>query len=164
MREAGNADVGFVNSGGIRKSMKAGPITALDINEMLPFSNSLVSMKLTGEKLAAVIQSNADAQVGGKHGILQVSGISYQFRAAANGETANVEEILVGGQPLQLENEYTVALPDYVVMMAEVYLNIEVPETVDVGITMTEAVVQAIGNSGPIDSKIEGRIMRLDQK
>ncbi len=164
MRDAGQADVGFVNSGGIRKSMQAGPITALDINEMLPFSNSLVTMKLQGAQLATIIQANADAQVGGKHGILQVSGVAYQFRAAAGGDTAQIEEILVGGQPLAMENEYIIALPDYVVMMADVYLNIEVPLTQDAGVTMTEAVVNAILASGPIDSKIEGRIMRLDQQ
>ncbi len=49
-------------------------------------------------------------------------------------------------------------------MMADVYLNIEVPERVnDMGLTITEAVVQAVAQaSGPIESKIEGRIMRLD--
>ncbi|MCP4291969.1 MAG: bifunctional metallophosphatase/5'-nucleotidase [bacterium] len=162
MRLTGNADVGLINSGGIRKSMKAGPITALDINEMLPFSNSLVTMELTGKQLATVIQSNADAQVGGQHGILQVSGVAYQFRT--NGEEALVEEILVAGKLLKPETVYTVAMPDYVVMMADVYLNIEVPERVnDVGLTITEAVVQAVAQaSGPIESKIEGRIMRLD--
>ncbi len=164
MRLAADADVGLVNSGGIRKSMKAGPITALDINEMLPFSNTLVTIEITGTDLATVIQTNADAQVGGKHGILQVSGITYRFRSTQQGETAEIEKILVGGQPLRQETVYTVALPDYVVMMAGVYLNIKVPPTRDVGVTITEAVVQAIMASDPIDSKIEGRIMRLDHQ
>ncbi len=163
MRFSADADVGLVNSGGIRKSMKAGPITALDIHEMLPFSNMLVRTSLTGKQLATVVQTNANSQVSGKHGILQVSGLSYRYRTSGDGQAALVEEISVGGQPLQLDSVYTVAMPDYVVMMAGEYLNIEVPEVEDVGLTMTEAVVQAVSASGPIDSQIEGRIMRLDQ-
>jgi 2',3'-cyclic-nucleotide 2'-phosphodiesterase (5'-nucleotidase family) len=164
MRLAAKADVGLVNSGGIRKSMNPGSITALDINEMLPFSNMLVTARLTGKQLATVVQANADAQVGGKHGILQVSGLSYRFAAGAHEGVAAVQEILVGGKPLVAENVYTVAMPDYVVMMAHVYLNIDAPQTKDVGLTMTEAVVAGIAGAGPINSKIEGRIMRLDQK
>jgi len=164
MRAAGKADVGFVNSGGIRKSMNAGPVTILDINEMLPFSNMLVKAELTGKELKTVVQANADAQVGGKHGILQVSGISYRFRANKAESAAVVEEILVGGKPLDPGNVYTVAMPDYVVMMAPVYLNIDAPATEDLGLTMTDAVVAGVEKSGPIDSRIEGRIMRLDAK
>jgi len=162
MRLAAKADVGLVNSGGIRKSMNAGPITALDINEMLPFSNMLVKAELTGAELSRVVQANADAQVGGEHGILQVSGLSYQFRANAAGDAAKVEEILVGGKPLDPQTVYTVAMPDYVVMMAHVYLNIDAPSTEDVGLTMTDAVVAGVEKAGSIDSRIEGRIMRLD--
>ena len=164
MRLAAKADVGLVNSGGIRKSMNAGPITALDINEMLPFSNMLVKAKLTGKELATVVQTNADSQVASKHGILQVSGLSYRFRANSAGDAALVEEILVGGKPLAPDNVYTVAMPDYVVMMAHVYLNIDAPAAEDVGLTMTAAVVAGVEKAGNIDSQIEGRIMRLDSK
>ncbi len=164
MRLAAKTDVGLVNSGGIRKSMNAGPITGLDINEMLPFSNMLVKTQLTGKELATVVQANADAQVGGKHGILQVSGLSYRFRDNAAGDAAVMEEILVQGQPLKPEHVYTVAMPDYVVMMAHVYLNIDAPATEDVGMTMTAAVVAGVEKAGRIDSQIEGRIMRLDSK
>lgn len=164
MRFAAKADVGFVNSGGIRKSMNAGPITALDINEMLPFSNALVKARLSGKELATVVQTNANSQAAGKHGILQVSGLSYSFRSSADGSKAVVEEILVGGKPLDPENVYTVAMPDYVVMMAHVYLNIDAPATEDMGLTMTEAVVAGVEKAGSIDSRIEGRIMRLDKK
>ncbi len=164
MRLSAGTDVGLINSGGIRKSMNAGPITALDIHEMLPFSNMLVKASFTGDQLATVVQANADAQVSGGHGILQVSGLSYRFRANVDRSIAVVEEILVGGKPLQKENVYTVAMPDYVVMMAHVYLNIEAPAIEDVGLNMTDAVVAGVENAGPIDSRIEGRILFLEQK
>jgi len=158
MRETGDADVGLLNSGGIRKAMNAGPVTALDIHEVLPFANAVVTTELTGRQLGAVVQQNADAAVGGKHGILQVSGISYTYRPAPDGETAEVLEILVGGKPLNLDGAYTVAMPDYVAMMAHVYLNIEMPPVEDLGVTMSAAAIASLKKSGTITAQIEGRI------
>ena len=162
IRERAGADVGLLNSGTIRKNLKAGPITALDIHEMLPFSNTLVMMEMDGRKLAAVVQRNADSQVGGDHGILQVSGISYEFRGGQDGQGAEVVEILVGGKPLALDGVYRVAMPDYVAKMGHVYLGIDEPEMHEVGVTMTQSIIEAIEKSGPITSRIEGRIRRLD--
>ncbi len=158
MRENADADVGLVNSGGIRKAMREGPITALDIHEMLPFANALVVAELTDRQLAAVIQKNADTAVGGKHGILQVSGISYTYRRAPDGETAEVLEILVGGQPLAAGGVYRVAMPDFVAMMANVYLNIEMPPVEDTGITMAAAAIRSVVLAGTISAEVEGRI------
>ena len=161
MRETGDADVGLLNSGGIRKAINAGPVTALDIHEMLPFANAVVTAELTDRQLAAVVQQNADAAVGGKHGILQVSGISYTYRSAPGGETAELLEILVGGKPLAPGGVYKVAMPDFVAMMAHVYLNIEMPPVEDLGVTMAAAAIASIEKSGTITAKIEGRIREM---
>ncbi|MEN8008007.1 MAG: bifunctional UDP-sugar hydrolase/5'-nucleotidase [Candidatus Krumholzibacteriota bacterium] len=161
MRNSAGADVGVVNSGGIRKGIKAGPVTALDIHEMLPFANALVTVELTDRQLAAVVQQNADAAVSRKHGILQVSGISYTYRRAPDGETAEVQEILVNGKPLAAGGVYTVAMPDFVGMMADVYLNIEMPPVEDQGITMSAAAIASIVKTGTITAEVEGRIREL---
>lgn len=161
LREGAGADVGFINSGGIRKGLKAGPVTALDIHEILPFANNLITVELTDRQLAAIVQQNADAAVGRKHGILQVSGISYTYRKAPDGESAEVQEILVGGQPLKAGGVYTVAMPDYVAMMADVYLSIELPATEDLGVTLATVAVAAVEESGKIDTEIEGRIQKV---
>lgn len=162
LRERAGADVALINTGGIRKELRAGPLTALDIHEILPFANSLVTVELTDRQLAAVVQRNADAAVDGDHGILQVSGLSYAYRAAADGKSAEVEEILVGGRPLQAGGVYTVALPDYVAGMAHVYLNIEVPPLTDLGVTLTQAVIEAVEEAGTVRAALEGRIRTLD--
>lgn len=162
IRARASADVALLNSGTIRKGLNAGPITALDIHEMLPFSNTLVTMELSGRQLSAVVQKNADSQVSGRHGILQVSGIEYEFRAGQDGETADVIEILVGGKTLVPDHVYRVAMPDYVAMMGDVYLGIDPPQMQEVGVTMTLAIIEAVEASEPIDAGIEGRIRRLD--
>lgn len=156
------ADVALVNSGTIRRNLNAGPITALDIHELLPFSNVLVTVELSGSDLAAIVQTNADSQVSGRHGILQVSGLEYEFRARPDGEAAQVTSIRVGKQVLDPQRTYRVAMPDYVAMMADVYLGVPLPPVQDVGVTMTGAVLQAVEAAGTVNAAIEGRIRRLD--
>jgi 2',3'-cyclic-nucleotide 2'-phosphodiesterase (5'-nucleotidase family) len=162
LRARADADVAVINSGGIRKPLNAGPITALDITEMLPFANNLVRMKLSGAQLAAVVQQNANAGVSGKHGILQVSGLRYIYRPAADGETAEVTEIIVGREALDPERDYIVAMPDFVAMMNDVYLQIDLPEVDDLGLTLAAAVTAQVLEAGTVSAEIEGRIMRLE--
>ena len=162
IRQIAGADVAFINSGGIRKGLGIGPITALDIKEILPFSNTIVWVELTERQLAAIIQQNADGAVAGDHGILQVSGVSYTFQANEKKSGAVILEILVGGHPLKEGGVYKVAMPDYVAMMQDVYLNIDLPAQKDLEITLSQAIIEVVEKTGSIDSKIEGRIQRLD--
>ncbi len=162
LRARAGSDVALINTGGIRKELLKGPLTALDIHEILPFANSLVTMDVNGRQLARIVQRNADADIGGDHGILQVSGLSYAYRAAPDGKSAVVEEISVNGKPLDTDTVYTVALPDYVAAMSHVYLDIEVPALNDLGETLTQVVIHAVENSGTVTAAIEGRIRRTD--
>ena len=52
-------------------------------------------------------------------------------------------------------------MPDFVAMMADVYLNIEMPATEDVGVTMAAAVVEAVEKSGTITAEVDGRIRKV---
>jgi len=162
LRETAGADVALINSGGIRKALNAGPITALDITEMLPFANNLIRLEMSGAQLAAVVQHNANAGVNGKHGILQVSGLHYIYRPTPDGQAAEVTEIAVGDTPLDPARNYLVAMPDFVAMMNDVYLRIDLPPVDDLGVTLASAVVAAVEKAGTVSAKIEGRIMRLD--
>jgi len=162
LRERSGSDVALINTGGIRKELLKGPLTALDIHEILPFANELVTMEISGRQLARIVQRNADSDIRRDHGILQVSGLSYAYRAAPDGKTAEVEEILVGGKPLDIGAVYTVALPDYVAAMSHVYLDIQVPPVQDLGETLTRVVVEAVERSGTVSAVLEGRIRRLD--
>jgi len=162
LRAGAKADVALINSGGIRRPLSAGPLTALDIHEMLPFANNLISVKISGEKLSAIIQQNADAGVSGVHGILQVSGVRYSYRPTADGEAAELVEVLVDGKAIVADEEYVVAMPDYVAMMKDVYLKVELPESQDTGKTLATVVVAAVREAGTVSAEVEGRIRRVD--
>lgn len=161
LRLRAGADVGLINSGGIRKNLPAGPVTALDVHEVLPFGNALVTAPLTGQQLRTVVQTNADAAVGGGHGILQISGLSYVYRESPQGPGAELVEIAVGGQPLEPDRVYTVAMPDFVAQMTDEYLGVGPVRAADSGETVDEAVVAEFMRRGTVEAAIEGRMVRL---
>ena len=71
LREKGKADFSLVNSGGIRTSLDAGPITYDGIFRALPFDNLLNVVKLNGKQLKLLYQ----IATAGSHGIIGFSGL-----------------------------------------------------------------------------------------
>lgn len=164
LREAAGADVGVINSGGIRRDLVAGPVTALHIHEVLPFANSLVTVRMSGRELAAVADWNAAAQVSGDHGILQVSGLEYAIVAGRDGAPARAGEVTVGGRPLDPEASYLVAMPDFVAMMGPVYLGCPNPEATDTGRELSQVAAEAVQRAGTVSAPAGGRIRGVPER
>ncbi len=53
------ADIALQNAGGVRVDVPAGPLTIADAYELLPFSNTMVNMTMTGAEIAAVLEEAA---------------------------------------------------------------------------------------------------------
>ncbi len=158
LREAAGADVALLNSGTIRRGHAPGPLTRLDIYQMLPFDNTLVTFRVTGAQLRHILLTNTRNAESRRHGILQVGGLRYAY-TVRDGEPVLLE-VTVGGQPLDPDRVYTVACPDYVVMQADVYLDIPRPATTYAGCTVLEAVEAAAAAAGTITGDVDGRIQR----
>ena len=86
-RYATNAQIGFVNGGGVRATIKAGEITYGDLLEASPFQNTLGSAYATGQQILDFLEYNSMAvekiykldgkAVGEKGSFSQVSGLKY---------------------------------------------------------------------------------------
>jgi 2',3'-cyclic-nucleotide 2'-phosphodiesterase (5'-nucleotidase family) len=159
VRERAGAELAFLNSGTIRKDLAAGPIRLLDIHEILPFTNTLVTFDLTGEEILTLLTTNAVAQAYRRYGILQVSGVRYGFRQV--GDHVEVEQVTVGEKPLVRDRVYRVAAPDYVVMKAERYFGFPVPEFTPLGVYLTETIVAAVTVADTVYAETDGRIRDL---
>lgn len=89
-----NADFGIVNSGGIRKGLKKGKITAGDINEVLPFPNIVLKLKMKGKDIQNLLKyskSNGD--------FLVLSGLYYNTQLESNKDytVATIDFLVNGG-------------------------------------------------------------------
>ncbi|NHC14976.1 bifunctional metallophosphatase/5'-nucleotidase [Motilibacter sp. E257] len=106
----GPIEVGFINPGGIRSDLPYGDgvVTYEEAFTVQPFSNYVVSKTLKGSDLKAVLEQQFDNPGVGQTRILGVSGITYSWSASAP-KGSKVSNVLVNGQPLDLNRGYRVA-------------------------------------------------------
>jgi 2',3'-cyclic-nucleotide 2'-phosphodiesterase (5'-nucleotidase family) len=108
MKEATNADICLVNSGGIRTGIQAGEISKRAVFEALPYDNTAVNFLMTGKQLNAMLQyicSNYIELEG-----YQWAGISGKMNLVNN----KLENILVNGEPIDNKKVYRVCTSSFV--------------------------------------------------
>ena len=162
IKDATEADIGIMNSGGIRKSVSAGPMRKLDIIEMLPFRNTLTTFELSGRELLELLQfsANISARTGGQD--LQFSGLSYGYRVLE--DEAELVDPRVGGEEIDLDRIYKFGTIDFILFsQAETYFGFQPSNGNDLMILLSQAVINYCLKEKVIDAKITGAIVRLGE-
>ena len=121
------ADIAFVNGGGIRADIPAGDITYEQIIAVHPYGNKLTVVEATGQQILDCLEYGTykwPAEFGGWQ---EVAGLTFELHtylestverdengmfAGVTGEY-RVKNVLVNGEPLDLEKTYTVASHNY---------------------------------------------------
>lgn len=103
MREAAQTQIVLFNVGAVRARIQRGPITYGDASSVLPFDDTLVTMRLTGEQLRRVLS----------RGVLAVSGLRVSWDLTAAPEQRLTSVTLASGEPLDDATEYSVAINDF---------------------------------------------------
>ena len=126
-RDQSGAQIAFVNGGGVRVSIKEGDVTLGDILKVHPFGNAMCVIEATGQQILDALEWGARAVPSENGGFLQVSGLTYEIhtyiessaKADENTMFAGVEgerrvrNVLVGGEPIDPEQTYTLASHNY---------------------------------------------------
>lgn len=106
IRDAGEAQIGIMNRGGIRARLAKGKVTRRQVFELLPFDNDVVSMDLTGDQIRSVLLEGLQTA----QRPFEVSGLRYEVVRGEGGGTASIGSIERGdGSPLAAEAVYRVA-------------------------------------------------------
>jgi len=156
LREYGQGDFAVVNSGGIRKDLLKGPITVMDIKEMLPFANRVVSFECTSSQLSTLVTTNAKAGFSQRSEILQVSGLSYRIDAS----TGKPTDIIVNGKSLDPAKKYKGISVDYVaVSQAGRYFGFTPDQHKDLGVAFTDMIIRDVTERGINRKPPGGRII-----
>jgi len=142
------ADIGCINSGGLRKDLLAGPVKIRDIYELSPFGNELVRVKLSGNDLQTLALTQAK---GGK--FLQISGLKYHIR---KGE---VVSLTVDGQPVESNHIYSLVTVNYVTDHINEYMGFDsTTHPVEMlGLADLDVIMGFVEKKNLIASYIEGR-------
>lgn len=102
------ADIGIMNSGGIRTSIEAGNVTYKDILAVQPFGNIISYFEMKGKDLINYLNVVALKEVD--------SGAYPQFYGitmTVDRKAKKVSDIKIQGKPIDLEKVYRVSLPSY---------------------------------------------------
>jgi len=160
MRKTVKADFATINSGGIRKSIKAGPLRKLDIVELLPFANTLVTFTCTGKELLTFLELNATNVALQRGGLMQVSGLTCAYHVL--GDRVQILTASVGGKPINPRATYRGVTVDFVIYgQAERYLGFEPKNAENTGLMLSEVVIDYIKKHRRVSSAVEGRIKRV---
>ena len=131
LRYASGADVAIYNGGAVRTGFSAGDITYLDLMNLMPFSDAMDVLEVTGQQILDALEWGARFCPDECGGFLHVAGITYEIHtdiessctSDENGMFAGVEgeyrvqNVMIGGEALDTGKTYSLASVDY--MLAE---------------------------------------------
>lgn len=152
MLEASKAQIAFQNSGGIRVDIPKGKITMEQVYSLLPFDNVLVEMDLKGKDILDLLEQSATLE----KGILQVAGIKvkYDMRKPVG---SRVIEVLVNGEPLDLEKTYRIVTNDFLAAGGDKFTAFTKGKNVTYGDMLRDVFAEYLKKHSPIEPKVEGR-------
>lgn len=102
------ADIGIMNSGGIRTSIEEGVVTYKNILTVQPFGNMISTVDLKGQELLDTLTAIALKEVD-TGGYPQFAGISMTVDRSSK----SISNIKIGGEPFDTNKTYKISIPDY---------------------------------------------------
>lgn len=142
------ADVGIMNSGGIRTSINEGDVTYKDILTVQPFGNMISTVDLTGQELLDYLNVVALKEVD-MGAYPQFAGVSM----VVDRQAKQVSEVKIGGKPLDLNKKYKVSIPDYCAAGGDGYPVMKKhPSYVNTGFIDAEMLKKYFEENSPIDA------------
>lgn len=137
MRATAGTEFDLQNFGGVRAPLVKGPVTYADLVAADPFSNTIITFKITGRQLKALLEKERPA----------VSGIRYVV------EHGKLKEATIGEQPIEDSRVYFGSTNSY---YAQFILK-DIPEKTDTGVSRIGALVEYIRRQKTIKPAYDGR-------
>lgn len=158
IRAATGADVGLLNRGGIRAAIPRGPITPRIIFTAIPFQEDLYLLEVTGRELLVILETGMQ----GRRRDMEISGFTCR-RNQLNPDGEKIEEPMVNGVPLNLEETYTLATTGYLAQGNVGYDAMLNHHASFSGITLLEAVTDHISQVSPVSPDNTVRIVWVEE-
>jgi 2',3'-cyclic-nucleotide 2'-phosphodiesterase/3'-nucleotidase/5'-nucleotidase len=154
------------NSGGIRSSIDAGPVTTGEVITVLPFGNTLAVMNLKGSELLAALERSVSVYPRESGGFLQVSGLKVEFDSSKPANERIVKVTYNNGTTdvaIDPNGMYKVATNYYTATGGDNYVEFEAAfkdaRVTDLGLSDWENLRDHMLDLGEITPTVEGRIV-----
>jgi 5'-nucleotidase len=162
-REQG-VEIVLQNGGGLRASMNAGAITYGDVLTVLPFQNTIATLKLSGRDVVEALEIGVAQVERGAGQFPQVAGLRYEFdkRRPGGQRVIKVEVKARDGrfEPIEPDRLYTMATNNFMRRGGDNYavLRDRAIEPYDFGPNLEVAVMDYMGRHSPLRVVLDGRI------
>ena len=162
IRADAGTDVALTNSGSIRgnRIYPAGPLTRKTLIEMHPFDNVICKLAMSGRALLDALNNGVAKLPLAAGQFPQVSGLTMVVDTSA-AVGSRVTDVLIGGEPLDLNKSYTVAMPDFIFKGGDGYGMLAKQQVLVgplSGDLITTALAQYVTAHGEVSPEVDGRI------
>ena len=160
-KEAGGAQIAFMNSGGIRADFKAGKLTYGDIFTVQPFSNVIVTQSLTGEQIKKALEQQWDRA---RPQVMPVSkGFYYEWDdSRAVGDKVIPGSIKLNGKPLDMNKSYRVAANEFLATGGSRFSAFKEGKDRVYSLPDNEALMEYFKNNSPVSVPSDVRIKKVN--
>ena len=144
------ADISLINGGTIRDSIDVGMITKGDVLKVLPFSNHIVTVEMTGKQLIEILNKGL---VIGSGRFLHFAGLLVEAKLVQEAGCPDRYEVLsvqFNQQPLELTQTYVVAMNDFMVAGGDDYQMSQSSNLLNSFGTLDEALISYVKEYGEI--------------
>ena len=169
MLEAGRpagATIALQNGGGLRAGLPAGPVTWGDVLGVLPFSNTLATLRLTGADIRAALENGLSGVEQGAGRFPQVAGLRFAWRPEAPAGqrlvAVSVRTPDGGYAPLEDQRVYGVVTNNFLRRGGDNYtvLRDRAIDPYDSGPNLEEVFEAWLARRSPVTPATDGRIAR----
>ena len=156
--------IAIQNGGGIRASIGAGMATVGDVLTVLPFQNTLATMKLSGKDIVDSLEAAVSGVEEGAGKFPQVAGLRYTLDLSVAPGEGRITDVDVrdGDQwvAIEMEKVYGVVTNDFVRKGGDGYALFagNAIDPYDYGPGLEEVVAEYIANNAPYEPRLEDRI------
>jgi 5'-nucleotidase len=162
MRASANTDVALLNAGSIRgnRLYPAGPLTRRTILTMYPFESTICKIAVPGRVILQALNNGVAKLPATSGGFPAVSGLTMTVDRSARAGN-RVRDVRVGGQPLDPDRTYTLALPDFVLNGGDNYTMFagrRVLVSPEAGSLLVSVVEKFVADHREIAPQTDGRI------
>ncbi len=161
------ADIGFVNGGGLRKSLLKGNILVGDIWEINPFGNDIQTITVSGKILKQMLKNNIKIRhekmkLGERAELLHNSGLTYSYdsKKVLEGSDDFLISVNIGRAEVADDAIYTIATNNYVFSQFKKFFG-EISEPItpkDTGYNDRDLLIEYIKEIKVVNSVLEKRI------
>jgi 2',3'-cyclic-nucleotide 2'-phosphodiesterase/3'-nucleotidase len=150
MKDAAGVQIAMTNGGGLRVPIPAGEITAGKLYEVMPFDNTLYTMKLSGADVKANIEHGI---MNDDIGWIQIAGVKATYNPKAEAGNRITSMVLEDGTPVEMDNYYTVVTNDFMFTGGDKYDFKNSKDGLDTFIPIRDALMEAVEKAGVISPK-----------